>query len=146
MNGGFEDGLAGWMVNPGPSAAESTQVHGGRLAAQIGTSGAHDGYSLVEQVLRVPETGTTTLTFWDYLVCDGTPAHEWQQAKIVDVLDRALVTVFRECRTSTAWAERTVDLTPWKGRTVYVQFGAHDDGHAGDATWWYVDDVAVVNR
>jgi len=121
-------------------------VHTGGAAAQIGSSSAFSGYALVQQGVAIPATGTTTLTFWEYLVCDGKLAHEWEQAKIVDVLDRPLLSIFRQCGSSTGWTEQTVDLSRFKGQTVYVQFGAYDDGRPGDPVWWYLDDVAVTNH
>jgi hypothetical protein len=146
VNGGFENGLAGWTVNPGPVATESTHVHSGSSAALVGSATPFQGYGLVQQGVAVPATGTTTLTFWEYLVCEGSPTREWQQAKIVDVLDRPLYTVFRVCANSTGWTQQTVDLTHWKGQIVYVQFGARDDGHPGDPVWWYLDDVVATNH
>jgi len=145
VNGGFEQGLTGWTVNPGPVSTEGTQVHSGHGAAQIGNPLGFTGYALVQQGVAVPATGTTTLTFWEYLACSGKLADEWEQAKIVDVLDRPLLTIFRQCGSSTGWTQQSVDLSRWKGHTVYVQFGAYDDGHPGEVSW-YLDDVAVTNH
>jgi hypothetical protein len=37
------------------------------------------------------------------------------------------------------------DLTPWKGQSVYLYFGAFNDGNGGpSSTRLYVDDVQVV--
>jgi hypothetical protein len=143
VNGGFENGLSGWTAK-GKVSNQSTNVHGGTSAAQVGSTSPYSGYSIVQQAVTVPASGTTTLTFWDYLVCNDTITYDWQQAKIVDANNHTLKTIFRTCSTSTAWAQRTFDLTPYKGQTVTLQFADRDDGYTGDPTWWYLDDVVVT--
>jgi hypothetical protein len=34
-------------------------------------------------------------------------------------------------------------MTPYAGQTVVLWFNDHDDGYAGDATYFYLDDVSV---
>jgi hypothetical protein len=41
------------------------------------------------------------------------------------------------------WIEKTYDLMPWKGQTIWVHFEVRNDGGGYHRSWMYVDDVTV---
>jgi bacillopeptidase F (M6 metalloprotease family) len=54
-----------------------------------------------------------------------------------------LATVLNVCSNTGAWTQVSFDMTPYAGQTVVLWFNDHDDGYAGDATYFYLDDVSV---
>jgi hypothetical protein len=54
-----------------------------------------------------------------------------------------LANVLKVCTSSNAWTQVSFSLAPWAGQTVVISFNVHDDGHAGDPSWSFLDDVAV---
>jgi hypothetical protein len=46
-------------------------------------------------------------------------------------------------RDDRSWNSHVFDLTPWKGKTIYLQFGVYNNGSDG-ATSMFVDDASVT--
>jgi hypothetical protein len=42
------------------------------------------------------------------------------------------------------WVQRSFDMTPFAGRTVYVYFGVFNGGRTGRPSAMYVDDVSLI--
>jgi hypothetical protein len=145
VNGGFETGdLSGWTVAAG-SITNVAGGHSGNRAAQIGSSGALAGDSTLTQTIAVPATGTTTLTFWYRPFTADTIQYDQQQAQLRSTSGATLATLLNVCSNSGAWTQVSADLTPYKGTSVVLWFNDHDDGYAGDPTYYLLDDVAVSN-
>ena len=47
------------------------------------------------------------------------------------------------CPTTTAWAQVNFNTSAYAGQTVVLWFNDHDDGYAGDPTYFLLDDVSL---
>jgi hypothetical protein len=145
QNSGFETGnFNGWTVAT-PSHAPvivTSPVHGGSYAAQVGTTTPYNGNSTLTQTITVP-TGSPTLTFWYQPHCPDTLTYDQIQMQIQNTAGTVLATVLNVCSNSGVWTQVTFDMTPYAGTSVVLWFNDHDDGYAGDATYFYLDDVSV---
>jgi hypothetical protein len=54
-----------------------------------------------------------------------------------------LATVLNVCSNSGTWTSVGYDTSAFAGQTVVLWFNGHDDGYAGDPTYFLLDDVAV---
>lgn len=100
---------------------------------------------LITPAITVPDTGSTTLSWWvaakdqnyvaehyDVLVSTTTNA-------IADFNTNA---IFGETMSSIEWSSRTVNLTQYAGQTIYIAF-VHRN--CSDMFWLKIDDIAVSN-
>jgi subtilisin family serine protease/subtilisin-like proprotein convertase family protein len=80
---------------------------------------------------------------------------EWRQVESFEPYDGAYLfassdgvnwqTVWQSYSSTNAWVQQTVDLTPWAGGEVYLQFYFETiDEYSNYYEGWYVDDVAVL--
>ena len=68
---------------------------------------------------------------------------DWQFALIrYGALGQSWAYVLATNSNAGVWQERTYDLTPWRGQTIWVHFEVRNDG-GGNRSWMYVDDVTV---
>ena len=82
------------------------------------------------------------LSFWHWdCTVDGI-TFDWQDAYITDTSGNILLTVYHQCSNNQCWINQQVDLSPWVGQTVRIQFLVNQDS-AGDLTSMAVDDVGV---
>jgi hypothetical protein len=145
QNPGFETGtFSGWTVaTPGHAPViVSSPAHSGLYAAQLGTTTAYNGNSTLTQTITVP-TGSPTLSFWYQPHCPDTLTYDQIQMQIQNTSGTVLATVLNVCSNTGAWTQVSFDMTPYAGQTVVLWFNDHDDGYAGDATYFYLDDVSV---
>ena len=143
-NGDFETGdLTGWST-VGPTTS-STTAHGGKFAAQIGSSSGFTGTTTMTQQISVPAKGTTSLTFWYNSHCTGPRRTDYETAQIRSTSGKRLKQIFTTCSNKGIWLHsKSYDLTPFAGTDVVLYFGAHDDGT--DPTYYLLDDVTVTNQ
>src|SRR5205814_3912655 len=87
----------------------------------------------------------TTLSFWHWDCTVDSITFDWQDAYITDTSGNILQTVYHQCSNGNCWINQQVDLSPWVGQTIRIQFLVHQDS-AGDLTSMLVDDVAVLVR
>jgi hypothetical protein len=143
-NGDFETGdLTSWYTT-GPNVI-STDAHGGKFAAQVGSTGAFSGTAVLSQQIHVPATGTTTLSFFYNPHCSDSIEHDFQQAQIRSFSGESLG-VFNICSDAAVWKNTTVDLTGFAAQDIVVYYGDHDDDAPGDPTYMLIDDVTVTNQ
>jgi hypothetical protein len=145
QNPGFEMGtLSGWTVaTPGHAPVIVTSpAHSGFYAAQLGTTTAYNGNSTLTQTVSVP-AGSPTLSFWYQPHCPDTLTYDQIQMQIQNTSGTVLATVLNVCSNTGAWTQVSFDMTPYAGQTVVLWFNDHDDGYAGDPTYFYLDDVSV---
>ena len=154
QNGGFETGsFPPWVIldqNATP-VVTNTQAHSGTFSGFVGD--APDGFcgfmnneangdSSFYQQFTVP-AGGGTLSFWHWDCTTDTIDFDWQDAYITDTNGNILQTIFHQCLDTEAWVNQTVDMTPYAGQTVRIEFLAHEDGF-GDLTGMFVDDVQLL--
>jgi hypothetical protein len=154
QNEGFESGsFAPWVIleqNAAPIVT-NTQAHAGTFSGYVGD--APDGFcgfpgveatgdSSFYQQFTVP-AGTRTLSFWHWDCTTDDIFFDWQDAYITDTNGTILQTIFHMCNDNEFWANTVVDMTPYAGQAVRVEFLVHEDGF-GDVTGMYVDDVQLT--
>jgi hypothetical protein len=152
LNGGFETGdFTDWVTGGPPTPVVSTnEAHSGTFSAFGGDS--TDGFcgfpgteipgdSTFYQEFTVPASGGT-LSFWYWTCTTDSIAFDWQDAYITDTSGTILQTIFHQCTDNEAWVNQTVDMAPYAGLTVRVEYLVHTDNF-GDLTGMYVDDVTM---
>lgn len=154
QNGGFETGdFPPWVIvdqNATPVVTNS-QAYSGTFSGFVGD--APDGFCGVADVepngdssfyqqFTVPASGGT-LSFWHWDCTTDTIDFDWQDAYITDSNGIILQTIFHQCLDTEAWIHQTVDMTPYAGQTVRVEFLVHEDDF-GDLTGMFVDDVQLL--
>jgi hypothetical protein len=154
QNGGFETGsFPPWVIldqNATP-VVTTTQAHSGTYSGFVGD--APDGFcgfpgaealgdSSFYQEFTVP-AGTSTLSFWHWDCTTDSIVFDWQDAYITDTSGTILQTIFHQCNDTETWLNTQVDMSPYAGQTVRVEFLVHEDA-AGDLTGMYVDDVQLL--
>jgi hypothetical protein len=154
QNGGFETGsFPSWVIfnNENLPVVTNAEVHTGAFSAFVGDSvrgfcgfpGTETpGDSSFYQQFTVP-AGGGTLSFWHWDCTTDTIDFDWQDAYITDVNGNILQTIFHQCLDTQAWVNQTVDLTPFAGQIVRIEFLVHLDDF-GDLTGMFVDDVQLL--
>jgi hypothetical protein len=144
QNPGFETGnLSSWSTSGAYLPVVSTTTpHGGSYDARVGSTSAVNGNSTLTQTVAVP-TGAPTLTFWYQPHCADTITYDQIQMQVRSTAGATLATVLNVCSNSGAWTQATLNMSSYAGQTVVLWFNDHDDGYAGDPTYFLVDDVSV---
>ena len=97
--------------------------------------------SIYQEFGPVPAGGVLSFWHWDCTVDSLT--FDWQDAYITDTSGNILQTVYHQCSNGNCWVNQQVDLSPWVGTNIRIQFLVHQD-QAGDLTSMAVDDVHVL--
>ncbi|MFG2820814.1 M4 family metallopeptidase [Kitasatospora sp. NPDC048365] len=139
-NGGFEQGTTGWTQSA-QDITNSTQqaAHGGSWYAWMMGYGSAATESLSQSNIAVPATGTPKLTFWLKVTTQETGTTVYDTLK-VNVNGTTLAT-YSNANAGTAYVQKTVDLSAYKGQTVKLEFAGQEDAYA--STIFLVDDVAI---
>ena len=153
VNGGFEQGGAGWQQQPSPPLPAGVTLidpfypHTPNFGAYLaGRNGANDRLS---QQLILPANATSmTLNLWWALFTEETAgAFDHLQVALYEPSTSALIAtllaVDNSSATDWAWNLASFDLTPYAGRTVILRFTATND-IAGSPTTFFADDVSIL--
>ncbi|HWT04512.1 MAG TPA: hypothetical protein VN224_02045 [Xanthomonadales bacterium] len=145
---GFESGgFASWAQCGNINAAMSTtRAHTGTYSARGGsagsTSGEINGDAGVCQQVTIPASGV--LTFWYYgFSNESSTTYAYQEAELMDANGVTVKMLWQAVDESSAWVQKTFDVSAYAGRTLYLYFGVHGDGYSGTYTILYVDDVSL---
>jgi len=87
--------------------------------------------------------GAATLSFWYQPHCPDTLTYDQIQMQVRNTAGTTLATVLNVCSNSGAWTSVSFNVAAYAGQTVVLWFNDHDDGYAGDPTYFLLDDVAV---
>jgi hypothetical protein len=163
LSDGAEAGMGNWTVSTsGVGAFEwepSSQKRAGGEHAfwSRGLEGAINAESIMEwrDGIAIPPAGTTTLTFADWYTGEGDDAarveifdgSKWTEVccgpRTLYMLPGAI-----DVAEAATLAARSVDLTPYAGRTVRLRFrlslGPENRPYTTPMFGWYVDDVSVT--
>ena len=143
QNAGFETGsLSGWTASGAFMPLISTTPHTGSYAARLGSTNAVNGNSTLTQTVAVP-SGSSTLSFWYQPHCNDTITYDQIQMQIRNTSGATLATVLNDCSNSGTWTKASFNTTSYAGQTVVLWFNDHDDGYAGDPTYFLLDDVSI---
>lgn len=145
-NGGFET-VGNWLLGATSRSPVyvSSPVHSGAQALQMGIpqGGANaSAYSSARQLIAVPASAATvTLTYWERP--GGGDGSDYRELLLLNSGGGLYRTLDRNYSTgANQWQQRTFDLTPYRGQSVYLYFNTYNNG-AGSTTWNYIDDVSV---
>jgi hypothetical protein len=145
QNPGFETGsFSSWSASGAFIPVVSTTPHTGSYAARLGSMNPVNGNSTLTQTVTVP-TGSSTLGFWYQPHCTDTITYDQIQMQIRNTSGSTLATVLNVCSNSGAWTQATLNTSAYAGQTVVLWFNDHDDGYAGDPTYFLLDDVSLSN-
>ncbi len=146
----------------------SGNVTDGAKSARIGkwtqvyTSGLHGpplpgeepcGYNIVYQDIEIPADVSTVELSFDYNVQEYDTANwSWFDMRLVNPTTSGILSnvVSRAGKPgydygtywNGGWVSRSVDLTPWKGQSLRLWFGVHQDGWGDQIATW-LDNVKV---
>jgi len=149
-DGGFESGgFTSWQQCGTVNASiVTTRSHAGSYSEFSGTTAKPEinGDSGVCQQVKIPTAGK--LTFWVYEGTNETSTtYSYQDVALLSSGSRTSTTVAqlaKEVVTTSAWTQRTYDLSSYAGQTVWLYFGVHADGYSSDYIYSYIDDVAIT--
>lgn len=116
-NGGFETGLAPW-TGTGTTAVVSGTAHTGTKSAGM----AYNGSSYVgtlSEAAAIPDNAVSTLTFWyDASLTSSASNFRFEVRDSAGTTTLATPLAKTGPLAATGWSEATVDMTPWRGKTV----------------------------
>ncbi len=123
-NAGFEAGLKSW-TSAGTTSASATARTGFGSATMTATNAIRD--STIAQSVNVPADMFSSLDFWYQHNNGGNSGANYTDLKILTPAGAVLATPFTASANTTDWAKVTVDLTDYKGQTVVLKFGEHNN-------------------
>lgn len=151
-NSGFESWDA-WHFGEDPVPpvyVGDPRVEGAR-AVQLGNppgySGAVVTFSSIRQLVTLPFTVTRLeLRWWKLLRTEqpGAPGQftDRQDLILLSPSLQPIQILRRELRNDNVWVQDVVDLTPYRGQSLYIYFNAYNDSN-NSRTWMYLDDVRL---
>lgn len=152
VNGGFE-GYDGWHFgeDPVPPRYTSEAVQEGTRAVLLGNPPDNPNnvvtFSSVRQLVTLPFTsGQIQLRWWRLLrtAQAGTPTSTTDRQDLILLAPnlKPIQILRRELRNDGIWQEDVVDLTAYRGQTLYIYFNAFNDGNNA-RTLMYLDNVRL---
>ena len=143
VNGGFEAGsLSGWTASGAYLPRVVTTKRSGSYGAALGSASPVNGDSTLAQTVTVP-SGSPRLIFWYQPHCTDSIRYDQIQLQVRSTGGATLATVLNVCSNSGSWTKVSYNLSSFAGQTVVLWFNDHDDGYAGDPTYFVLDDVSV---
>jgi hypothetical protein len=157
VNGSFENNDA-WILNQSEATAQYTnsEVYTGTRSIQLGRlpgTGVDNtlSYSSISQTVTISASASlVSLRWWHLYGSEETPTEtpaETEDHQEVILLGpvpngNVLQILQRVRRNGGVWLEEEVDLTSYRGQSVYIYFNVYNDGN-GSRTWMYLDDVRL---
>ena len=148
-NPGFESGNVSWVAASSGDITTSTSYapHGGSWYAWLGGwATAHTDW--MYQTVSIPSTATTAaLTFYlrvSTAETTTTTAYDTLKVQLRDTSNNLLtqLTALSNLSASCCYAQKSFDVSSYRGRTVRVYFEAVNDN--GNQTSFLVDDAAMT--
>ncbi len=152
VNGNFE-GFDGWHFgeDPVPPQYVNNFFQEGTRAVLLGNPPEHPlnviTFSSIRQLVTLPfTTGQIQLRWWRLLQTAqaGVPTATTDRQDLI-LLSPGLQPIQilrRELRNDGIWQEDVVDLTKYRGQTLYLYFNAFNDANNA-RTWMYLDNVRL---
>jgi hypothetical protein len=137
LNGGFESGLASWTTS-GSVTAVTYNVVAGTQSAKLGADTPTNDSKLSQTFTA---TGSSTISFWYRMICHDIVAWDWFTVTLKDVTSGQTVTLIAPMCHTTAYQKVSAPLIA--GHRYQITFVNHDDDWFDDASWSFVDEVAI---
>ncbi|KNX36796.1 M28 family metallopeptidase [Luteipulveratus halotolerans] len=144
-NPGFEAGAVDWTGTSGPiTSSTSRPARTGSWKMWLGGNGSTSAET-ESQTVTIPSTAPAPrLSYW--LRSDtaetGSTAYDTMKVQVASSTSTTTLATHSNVGTSTVYAQKTLDLSAYKGRTVTVKFLMTED--ASLQTSFVVDDTAVT--
>ncbi len=150
LNTGFESGAASWTATSGVITSDASQAsHAGSWKAWLNGYGSAHTDSVYQQVAIPTAATSATLKFWLKVVSDETTttnAYDTLKVQVRSSTGAVLATLatYSNLNKGTAYVEKTLDMSAYKGQTVRVYF----EGVEGStvATSFIIDDVTLTSQ
>ena len=149
INGGFEAtdlhwGLAGSTLPPSYSTAKA---HAGLRSLRLGivdSANLEAGNHLYQDVALPDSAQHFTLSFHYWASHEDTPGSDMQLLNIYETTTGVrLAQPWSRLSNEQSWQFEQIDLTHFRGRTLRIEFGVHNDG-GGGRTALYLDEVSLL--
>ncbi|HZH75774.1 MAG TPA: S8 family serine peptidase [Archangium sp.] len=149
LNPGFESGNVNWLTSAGVidgTTSGSTARTGSYKAWMNGYGTARTDYAY--QDVTIPSTAcSASLSFWYKIITaetTTTTAYDKLTVTVRNTANTVLATVatYSNLNKSSVYAQKTFDLSAYKGQTIRVYFNGSEDSSA--ATSYFLDDTAVT--
>jgi hypothetical protein len=147
-NPGFESGAVSWTASSGVITNDATvAAHAGSYKAWLDGYGATHTDTLYQQV-TIPSTATSaTLAFWLMVQSDETTtttAYDTLKVQVRNSSGTVLATLatYSNLNKGTSYAQKSFDLSAYKGQTVQVYFVGAEDSTV--QTSFLLDDVTLT--
>ena len=149
INGGFEAtdlqwGLAGTALPPSYSTA---RAYAGERSLRLGIvdSANLEASDNLYQDIALPDSAQHfTLSFHFWASHEDTPGSDMQLLNIYEATTGVrLAQPWARLSNEQSWQFELIDLTHFRGRTLRIEFGVHNDG-GGGRTALYLDEVSLL--
>jgi Zn-dependent metalloprotease len=145
LNPGFESGAVNWTGSAGPITTDTGRPsHTGSWKMWLGGNGI-TATETESQSVAIPSTATTPkLSYWIRTDTSesGTTAYDTMKVQVVSGTTTSTLVTYSNVGTNSTYAQKTFDLTAYKGKTITVKFLMNEDSSL--QTSFVVDDTAVT--
>jgi hypothetical protein len=136
VNGDFEAGTGGWTQSAGVIRDDGQYSNDGLGYAWLGGYGSTHTDSLSQRI-TIPFTGRPSLRFALRVNSDDTANQDALRLNV----DGRTVRTFTAAQSGPTYVDQSVDLTPYRGRTVTLAWTSTEDD--ATPTTFLLDDIAV---
>ncbi|MGC4940551.1 M28 family peptidase [Kribbella sp. DT2] len=144
-NPGFESGATNWTGTTGVITNSSSKpAHGGSYKAWLQGNGRSSTENVGQSVAIPASAGAASLSFWvriDTAETTGSTVYDTVKVQVVDGATTSTLATLSNVNKSTAYVQKTYDVTAYKGRTVTVKFVGQEDSSL--QTSFVIDDVVL---
>ncbi|CAN7431809.1 M28 family peptidase [Knoellia sp. LjRoot47] len=145
LNPGFESGAVSWAGTVGPITNNTGRpARTGTWKAWLGGNGSTSTES-VQQSVSIPSTASSaTLSFWlrSDTAESGSTAYDTMKVQVVDGATTSTLATYSNVGTSATYAQKTFNVTAYKGKTVTLKFLLSEDSSL--QTSFVVDDTSLA--
>ena len=138
----MENGTVGWSVNS-PWALTTAASRSGTRAWTDSPGGNYQNdlnVTLWSPIIDLTEFTSATLTFWHrFDFASGDSGNVWAQLENEEYIHLESFT-----GTNPSWQQAVIDLTPFVGQSIRLNFQLLSDA-TDTADGWYIDDVVVFS-
>jgi len=146
LNPGFESGPQDWTATAGVITTDNREPsHTGTFKAWLGGYGVPHTDRLSQDVTLPAAAQAISLKFFLHISTEEQQSQPFDTLKVqVRRANGSVVTLktFSNLQAAAGFSVQTVDLTPFKGQSIRIQFVAQEDN--GSMTSFVVDDFELV--